>query len=552
MGRRLRRVLLLAAALTVLIAASASAATRYAAPGGTGSDPCADSADPCSIYTAADVGAPGTTIANGDVVELAPGTYSETAGDLGAADFVNVNGAVTVRGEPGAPRPLIRLEDGAGFWGAFIASAGARVVGLDVVIEAGGSAISISQGGTGERVVARSTAPSSFTCSIAEGTLRDSACLHEGGGVALGTSTLTFVGTHSVTLRNVTAIGTGPGSVGMSFSYFGSAPGVIGDVKGKAVIASGAAKDVVARGMSNNGTPGNGATANIVLDHSSYADVGTETSGGGTASITTPGTNDNITAEAALAADGYHQLPGSPTVEKGVADGSSGAFDVDGQNRSVGLAPDIGADELVNPTSTTLQCAPAEFLSGGDSNCLVTVEDRGTVLSPPTGNVSFGLVSGLFVTESCTLTPVTEASSSCSATVTALPNALGAYEYKGTYLGDGEHGGSAGSANLTVLPHPSGKEGIVAKGDDPPPATKLGRHPNKRTTKRMAKFTFGSNEVGSSFECKLDRKPFRRCTSPYKKKVKRGSHVFKVRAVDAAGQADKTPVVFRWKVIPAS
>jgi hypothetical protein len=98
-------VVVLAAALSLLTACVAMGATRYAAPGGTGSDPCGNPTSPCSLYTAADVGAPGTTIANGDVVELAPGTYSETAGDLGAADFVNVNGAVTVRGEPGASRP---------------------------------------------------------------------------------------------------------------------------------------------------------------------------------------------------------------------------------------------------------------------------------------------------------------------------------------------------------------------------------------------------------------------------------------------------------------
>lgn len=81
------------------------------------------------------------------------------------------------------------------------------------------------------------------------------------------------------------------------------------------------------------------------------------------------------------------------------------------------------------------------------------------------------------------------------------------------------------------------------------PATKLKKHPPKRTTKRRAKFVFDSSEVGSRFECKLDRKPFRACSSPYKRKVKLGAHKFKVRAVDAQGAADPTPAVFRWRVI---
>lgn len=545
---------MLAAALSLLTACAAMGATRYAAPGGTGADPCADPTSPCSLYTAADSGAPGTTIGSGDVVELAPGAYSEAAGDLGANDYVNVNGGVTVRGEPGATRPLIRLEEGAGFWGAFSVGGGARIVGLNVVVEAGGSAINVTQGGTVERVVARSTGSSSITCSIAEGTLRDSACLHEGGGIALGTAVLTFVGTHSVTLRNVTAIGTGPGSVGMSFSYFGSAPGVIGDVKGKAVIASGAAKDVVARGMSNNGTPGNGATTSIALDHSSYADVGTETSGGGTASITTPGNNDNITAEAALAADGYHQLPASPTVDKGAMDASSGSMDVDGQWRAIGLEPDIGADELASATSTSIVCPPTATFSSPVSEtvfCTATVTDTAPSPTTPGGRVTFFATGGI-ISGDCLLIASSVNSSNCLMNYSPIPNSLGSHAVVATYKGDSSHEGSQGSTSITVIEKTApggGGSSIPPPPPNPPPTTQLKKHPAKRTTKQPAKFTFSSNEPGSRFECMLDKKAFRACSSPYRKKVKLGKHVFQVRAVDAQGKADPSPAIFRWQVV---
>ena len=53
-------------------------------PGWNRCDPCANPAGPCSVYTAANENAPGTTIKAGDVVELAPGTYrAEDEGEFG-------------------------------------------------------------------------------------------------------------------------------------------------------------------------------------------------------------------------------------------------------------------------------------------------------------------------------------------------------------------------------------------------------------------------------------------------------------------------------------
>jgi hypothetical protein len=66
-----------------------------------------------------------------------------------------------------------------------------------------------------------------------------------------------------------------------------------------------------------------------------------------------------------------------------------------------------------------------------------------------------------------------------------------------------------------------------------------------------AKFEFASSEVGSKFECKLDRRRWRRCSSPKRyKRLKRGRHRFQVRATDAAGNTDLTPAQYRWRVKP--
>lgn len=88
--------------------------------------------------------------------------------------------------------------------------------------------------------------------------------------------------------------------------------------------------------------------------------------------------------------------------------------------------------------------------------------------------------------------------------------------------------------------------------DTRPPQTKLGAHPRAllltRKKSRQAVFRFTSSEAGSSFRCKLDRKPYRPCASPRTYRVKVGRHAFRVFAVDAAGNRDRTPSLFRFRV----
>ncbi|HEV7769956.1 MAG TPA: hypothetical protein VGO66_04760 [Solirubrobacterales bacterium] len=82
------------------------------------------------------------------------------------------------------------------------------------------------------------------------------------------------------------------------------------------------------------------------------------------------------------------------------------------------------------------------------------------------------------------------------------------------------------------------------------PNTAIGKHPQRKATKRRAKFTFSSTETGSSFKCKLDKGAFKPCVSPFKKKVGIGKHTFKVVATDTAGNTDTTPAKFRFEVKP--
>jgi trimeric autotransporter adhesin len=95
----------------------------------------------------------------------------------------------------------------------------------------------------------------------------------------------------------------------------------------------------------------------------------------------------------------------------------------------------------------------------------------------------------------------------------------------------------------TVTPSPT-----TATTDSAAPSTAL-RRARINQARRKATFRFASSEQGSTFVCKLDRKRFKRCTSPKTyKKLKPGKHVFRVKARDRAGNVDATPKVKRFRI----
>ena len=90
--------------------------------------------------------------------------------------------------------------------------------------------------------------------------------------------------------------------------------------------------------------------------------------------------------------------------------------------------------------------------------------------------------------------------------------------------------------------------------DSTAPDTSLSGKKRVKAKKKTAqvKFTFSSDEAGSTFMCRLDAKPFAECTSPTTVKARVGTHVFSVVAIDAAGNADSTAAAKQIKVVPSS
>ena len=101
--------------------------------------------------------------------------------------------------------------------------------------------------------------------------------------------------------------------------------------------------------------------------------------------------------------------------------------------------------------------------------------------------------------------------------------------------------GQTASCNGSAVAAASHRVGI-------PPQTGFKSHPQKKATSHKAKFKFKANESGAKFQCKLDRKKFKKCGKRFKATVEAGTHVLQVRAIGAGG-ADPTPAKFKWSVL---
>jgi hypothetical protein len=115
-------------------------------------------------------------------------------------------------------------------------------------------------------------------------------------------------------------------------------------------------------------------------------------------------------------------------------------------------------------------------------------------------------------------------------------------------------GGDGSDIGAFELQAPAPVAGPVVVTEVPtdrrPPNTRIVRGPARVTFERTAKFRFASSEAQSSFQCRLDKKKWHRCTSPNRPSVRPGKHVFKVRAIDRFGNVDPTPARFGWQVKP--
>jgi hypothetical protein len=420
-----------------VVASSASAAIRYAAPGADGSAPCVQ-ADPCSFFIAASGDAPnGQRVAEGDEVVLLPGNYTGSAGDLGPQEVVSLVTGITLRGAHGGPA---RIESNAR-GGILDLNGWDTVSDLEIVAPLSTRPFVIIES-TAERVIVRDWGDEGIACVLSfKAVILDSVCIAHGShGVGAGNRSGSNAPFDPRTLRNVTAIADGAGSTGLLFVAEDGGE-VIATVKSS--IARGTSEDVEAIGV------GTGSAAAVLIEHSDFTTTNEVPKNGGIGFVTEPEINGNITEAPVLAADGYHELPDSPTVDEGVVDGSSGSLDIDGQLRTIGIAPDIGADELADTTSLDFACSQAAVISSARATCPVTVTDTSPGGAVPTGIVDLSAAEGSFG-RTCVLTALSAVAAGCDAEYVPGSAPPGFYGLRASYAGDGTHDRSEGEVTITV------------------------------------------------------------------------------------------------------
>ena len=444
-----------------------SGTVRFAAPGGTGADPCADPTRPCSLAVAADKNSPETTVKAGDEIVLEAGTYSGRA-DLGQDIVVNLPDGVFMHGADGGARPLI-AQDNISAGGAIIVGANDYLAHIEIDTNALQGIFFAGDNSTAEGLIVHSTGiVNAVACDLDDANdlvLRDSACLSSGpGATALGADvTITLKQLVSTKLRNITATSTGAGSFGLRFAVAGAGQRPAHLVDGVGIIADGTENDVVA--VAGGTDLVDAAEIELRLRNSAYQTTAATPRNGGVALVTPAGSAGNILALPLLAADRVHQLPGSPTIDAGFADGFSGTTDIDGVARTLGKATDIGADEVEPNSATTLTCVPPLLRNGESVTCTATVTDTVAPLSVPEGTVEFSTEStGTFSGGgSCTLGPGEE-DRKASCQLTYKTEAIGPHEITAIYSG-ATHESSQASTTVTAADKgPTTTEIVCAPG----------------------------------------------------------------------------------------
>lgn len=352
--------------IALTLAGPASAATRYATPTGGTIGSCTSAvALGCSLDRALEVAVAG------DVVLLAPGTYTRTTSTY-------VSKAITITGTPGAARPLLTgavanqsvLSTFAG--GATVRHLAVRAEGANA------QALGIGGGDVGERIVAEATGTGGVALSVT-GLVRDGVARSTsptGRAVAAGGSLA-----NPGRLRNMTIVADA-GGVGVRVAGFlGGASGYFdehADVRNSIVRGSPALQAIAA------GSAADGA-GTITLGTSNVPAGSSQTSGAFAAIADVGGNQTDPALLADLGAGDVHQLAGSPTVDAGHQDAFTGAQDLDGDSRPLGASIDIGADELVPPPS-----APPAPPAGPDAAQVQTPLVAGAAATPVLSRLALG------------------------------------------------------------------------------------------------------------------------------------------------------------------
>ena len=367
--------------------------------------------------------------------------------------------------------------------------------------------------GASNDTVTRSTIQLAETAATVEaGTLTiDNSVLDLGStgqtGLRAGTDSSTSATT--IVAQQLTVVGGAAGSRGV-WSY-AAAASAVSTVNLANSIVRGPTSSLVASASA-------GGAATLAVHHSDYLPATVSQTGAGAVNQGVGNISDDPGFLDAAAGD-YSLRAGAAVVDKGDSSvvtpkdrgGKTRAFDGDANGSPI---PDMGAYELVDIVP------PKTVITGGPSG---RISDRTPV---------FTFRSGPDATFQCQIDG--SAFQSCNSPVTTTPLADGAHTFTVRAI----------DPVLNVEASPPTRSFTV---DTAAPETRITRKPPKRFFKERVKFKFAATEAGSHFQCKLDRRAWRSCGSTFRVGVQRGKHTLLVRAIDSAGNIDRSPARYKFK-----
>ena len=333
-----RHVMFVLAVVTALVTpVVASAAIRVASPGGAPSTAC-PTATPCDLDTAVN------SAIDGDEIVLLAGVYTGFPSLNPGGRVLNIHGA---DGEPRptltSPQSTLRVGVGSTIKRLTITTS-QPTVGPLINVTGNGPAIVDLVGVVIDEVFARAPGEVlSFTNAGLGNHIRNSILVSDSGGQ----ETLRIQDTNQVALEHATVLARGTALRALHVLATTTATSVT--IRNS--IVPGTNEDIRAAGV--------GAT--VALAHSAYRPTlafGAVANGAGVI------TNDPLFADPANG--DFHEARGSPTIDAG--DASAVQADFDGQPRSIGAAPDIGADEVPIAAVVATDAPTALTLTGATLN----------------------------------------------------------------------------------------------------------------------------------------------------------------------------------------
>jgi hypothetical protein len=313
---------MMAVVVLALLPSDAIADVRYTSPLCSGD--CSQ-ASPCSLETAV------SSALDNDEIVVGPGTYVLAA-------TLTPGVSLNIHGTPGLPRPRIVADTIVALTSDF------RQTLSDLAFQSSNAPFAVQLKGADSvadrvEVIASTASGSAVALQAGNGAVIRDSLLRAAGTSAAEALYYEATAPSNVTLRNVTGVASGAGSIGLVVFALDAGAGAA--IEAVNVVAN-ANVDLRAGAAPS-------ATSAIHLVNSNFNSGDTPFGRG-----TVGGTGNQVLPPqfASTAGEDFHQAPSSPTIDAGLTDAANGPLDLDGNPRVSNGRTDIGAYEVQAPSVT--------------------------------------------------------------------------------------------------------------------------------------------------------------------------------------------------------